>query len=187
MNAEEFIVNWGKDDMIYYNADMLSKRGISPKYQEYLSKYGLPESAAPYLNFETIDIENMSFLFNDYYYLGFTGNGDWICIKNSNGKILIVDHEIYGEEDDDESGANSGENDGTEDEETEDEEFEGIILMNTSLEKLYECLLAYRSFLDKHVLENSAEYKREFEILQNTLTQIDAHAMDIDGFWRNAI
>ena len=83
MNAEEFITKWGENDIVFYNADMLSKRGISPEYQKYLSQYGLPESAAPYLNFEAIDIENMSFLFKDYYYLGFTGNGDWICIKNS--------------------------------------------------------------------------------------------------------
>lgn len=188
MNAEEFMAKWGEDDIIFYNADMLSQRGISPKYKNYLSKYGLPESAAPYLNFETINIENMSFLFDDYFYLGFTGNGDWICIKNSSGKILIVDHEIYSEDGEDSEEDEEGNNETDESTETDDdEEFEGIILMNTSLETLYECLLAYKEFVNKHIPENSAEYRKELGILEKTLTQIDTHAMNVDGFWRNAI
>ena len=59
--------------------------------------------------------------------------------------------------------------------------------MNTSLETLYECLLAYKEFVNKNILRNSTEYRKELEALEKTLTQIDANAMNVDGFWRNAI
>lgn len=184
MDAEDFFAKWGEDNIILYNADMLQKRGISLQYQDYLSNYGLPQSAAPYLNFNNID--DMSFLFDDYYYLGFTGNGDWICIKSSNGKILIVDHEIYGEEEENSDEDDYDDEDDT-DEDVPDEEFEGIILMNTSLETLYGCLLTYREFINKHIPANSAEYKKEVRILEKRLTQIDANVMNVDGFWRNEV
>lgn len=186
MKAKEFVSKWGEDNMTVYNANMLSKRGVSAGDQEYLSKYGLPESAAPNLNFELISIEDMSFLFDDYYYLGYTGNGDWICIQNSSGKLLIVDHEIYGEDEetfDEEEEEEEGDSSETEDE----EEFEGILLMNSSLEALYACLLAYRDFVQKHISSDSAEYRKELNNLEKTLVQIDRSAMNGDGFWSNAL
>lgn len=55
---------------------------------------------------------------------------------------------MYGYEEDDDY-----ENDeGSDDENDEDEDFVGIYLLNTSLEKLYDCLLAYKNSLKKHFL-----------------------------------
>ena len=189
MKMDEFISKWKKAEpdsiFVKYNPQILLQRGVSEELKNQLSEYGLPESAAPYLNFK--NIEDMSFLFRDYYYLGFTGNGDWICLSSKNGKILIVDHEIYGEEEDD--NYESDVENSTEDTEDvcDDEDFEGIYLLNTSLEKLCEYLLVYRSFVEEtlsdHVKNDCKEYGKLMLQLKKTLTQIDEKAMEDDGFW----
>ncbi len=190
MKIDEFISKWKKTEpdsiFVKYNPQILLQRGVSEELKNQLSEYGLPESAAPYLNFK--NIEDMSFLFRDYYYLGFTGNGDWICLSSKSGKILIVDHEIYGEEEDDDNYESDVEH-STEDTEDvcDDEDFEGIYLLNTSLEKLCNYLLVYRSFVEETLSDNvkndCKEYGKLMLQLKKTLTQIDEKAMGDDGFW----
>lgn len=186
MKIAEFISEWEKSEpdavFVTYKLQTLLQRGVSRELSSALSEFGLPESAAPYLNFESM--EDMSFLFGDYYYLGFTGNGDWICLNSRNGKILIVDHEIYGDEDyegEEESG------DENEEDVWEDEDFEGICLLNTSLEKLCDCLLAYKNFVQDTLSDDVEHDRKEYEKLvlqlERSLTEIDEKAMEEDGFW----
>ncbi len=191
MKIAEFILEWDKNTsgstFIKYNLQTLLQRGVSKELSSLLSEYGLPESAAPYLNFE--NIKDMSFLFDEYYYLGFTGNGDWICLNSKNGKILIVDHEIYGdaEGDDDESDDDENYNDESSEDTYEDEDFEGICLLNSSLEKLYDCLLAYRLFvqerLSEDVKKDCGKYEKCIAQLEKSITEIDKKAMEGESFW----
>ena len=191
MKIDEFISKWKKAEpdsiFVKYNPQILLQRGVSEDLKHQLSEYGLPESAAPYLNFE--NIEDMSFLFCDYYYLGFTENGDWICLSSKNGKVLIIDHEIYGDEEEEDEDYESDVENSAEDAEDvcDDEDFEGIYLLNTSLEKLYDCLLAYRSYVEETLFDNvkndCKEYEKLMLQLKKTLTQIDEKAMEDDGFW----
>ncbi len=189
MKIAEFISEWEKSEpdavFVTYKLQALLQRGVSRGVSSALSEFGLPESAAPYLNFESM--EDMSFLFGDYYYLGFTGNGDWICLNSRNGKILIVDHKIYGDEEDDDYEGEEESGDENEEDVWEDEGFEGIYLLNTSLEKLCDCLLVYKNFvrdtLSDDVEDDCKEYEKLVLQLERSLTEIDEKAMEEDGFW----
>lgn len=186
MKIAEFILEWGKNTsdstFVKYNQQTLLQRGVSKELSSLLSEGGLPESAAPNLNFE--NIENMSFLFDEYYYLGFTGNGDWICLDSKSGKILIVDHDMYADEEDDED---ENYDDESSEDTYEDEDFDGICLLNSSLEKLYDCLLAYRFFvqerLSEDVKKDCEKYKKCIAQLKKSITEIDKKAMESESFW----
>lgn len=186
MKIAEFISEWDKNNsgstFVKYNLQTLLQRGVSKELSSLLSEYCLPESAAPYLNFE--NIKDMSFLFDEYYYLGFTGSGDWICLNSQNGKILIVDHEIYGDEEVDED---ESDDDESSEDTYEDEDFDGICLLNSSLEKLYDCLLAYRLFVQERLSEDVKKDCRKYEKciaqLEKSITEIDKKAMEGESFW----
>ncbi len=126
---------------------------------------------SPYLNFEKIDMNDLEFLEEDYFYLGYTGNGDWICINTKSGEVIIIDHESYEDEE-------------YEDEECEDYDYEGFTLLNSSLEALYECLLNYEEFIQKRLKQGTGQYYAEVKNLKNVFMNIDKKAMQReDGFW----
>ena len=60
-------------------------------------------------------------------------------------------------------------------------------MLNTSLEKLCDYLLVYRSFIEETLSDNvkndCKEYRKLILLIEKTLTQIDEKAMDDDGFW----
>ncbi len=67
MKIAEFISEWEKCEpdavFVTYKLQALLQRGVSRELSSALSEFGLPESTAPYLNFESM--EDMSFLCED--------------------------------------------------------------------------------------------------------------------------
>lgn len=172
MNAKEFSEWWSgqgyAESMVCYDIDLLKKHGVSGDSLVALSEYGLPEAASPYLNFECKELESLPLIAGeDYFYLGFDGEGNWICLNPKSGQIVILDHEVYGE------GKSI----------MEDKGQEGVILLNSSLETLYIFMKEYSLFLDKDLDEDSDEYQAELGNLKANLLKIDNAAMADESYW----
>ena len=214
MKAKEFTEKWTGEPLICYDEAALRANGLRDGDIAILSEYGLPESAAPYLNFEEKDAEEIGYMEPGYFYLGYTGDGDWIGINAGSGKILVIaqdldeyigddfsdddgQEDMEGSEEDEEREENeeSGEDEeneedgeGAEDEECEDYDYVGFTLMNTSLEALYECMLQYAGFLQKRLPEGTREYTENVELLKEKLAAADPEAMQReDCFWNEEI
>lgn len=129
----------------------------STKYAKYLSEYGLPEDAAPYLNFDNSAYKDEEFMLADdfddpdgYFVIGFTATGNGICIEAESDKVVWVD-------------SDNGE----------------VYLMNSSLEQLYECMLVYAEFVEK----TGEDYTEEaINSLEDKLREIDEEALEADKY-----
>ena len=186
MEAQKFVEIWDDNEFIRYNERILRKYKVSEENCEGLSKYGLPESAAPYLNFECVSEKKMENLEEGYFYLGYTGNGDWICLNVNTGNIIIIDREMYyndaEDEDMDVMESEDIEEDGL------DYEYEGYTLLNSSLNKLYEFLVIYKDFIKKNLKERTNCFENEIKNLELKFKSIDEEAMHIDDcFWNQEI
>ncbi len=190
MKAKEFTEKWIREPLVCYNETALRAYGLREEDLTILSKYGLPESAAPYLNFEEMNVQDIGYIEEGYFYLGYTGDGDWIGINTGSGKILVIAQDLDAYDDDDfagddeqEEAAESGES-----KKCEDYDYVGFTLMNTSLEALYECMLNYSTFLQKRLPEGSKEYAANVELLKEKLIETDLEAMRReDCFWNEEI
>lgn len=187
MKANEFTEKWTGEQLICYDEAALRDYGLRDNDIAILSKYGLPESAAPYLNFEESDAQEIGYVEKGYCYLGYTGDGDWIGINASSGKILVISHELDEYADDDFSDNNIQE-EAEESEECEDYDYVGFTLVNTSLEALYECMLHYHTFIQKKLIEGTKEYDTSVGKLKEKLMAADPEAMQReDCFWNEEI
>ncbi len=154
-------------------SDIKEKLG-NEKYSKYLSETGLPCQAQPYLNFDNsiykdnhlMPAENFPDADN-YFAIGFTGEGNIICIEKDSGKIVWVDADTE----------------------------EGCIhLINSSLEQLYKSMHEYMEFALKSFQKYGSvnEYtKEDFDTLKNNLAAIDKTASEHSGetweFWAERI
>ena len=62
MKANEFTEKWTGERLICYDEAALRDYGLRDSDIAILSKYGLPESAAPYLNFEEMDAQEIGYV-----------------------------------------------------------------------------------------------------------------------------
>ncbi len=150
---------WKGKEIVKYNYSNLKKLGVLEQDANLLSKYGLPKSAAPYLNFEVDKVQEKE---KDYYNIGFTGSGDFICLEKAAGRVVYLDHE---------------------------EEDEKAVLINSSLTALLESIFCYRKFVDKvnetdmwNYLNNNYSIRQVHE-LEEELKKIDAAALEGNTFF----
>lgn len=186
MDGKMFKEAWNENNLIHYNQEVLSRYNVPENICGNLVRYGLPDSAAPYLNFECAP--QMEGLENDYFYLGYTGNGDLICLNRSTENIVILEHEIYNiDEDEDEDYEYDEEDEGYDEDEGEDYEYEGCILLNSSIDKLYDFLVIYKIFMEE-TDKNGKLLNEEIENLKKKFEETDEKAMRVkDSFWNQEI
>jgi hypothetical protein len=85
---------------VKFNKIMIESLKLSPEDRAILLKVGLPESAAPFLDFNAYDIDKL----NDYsvlvpdparfYIIGHNGSGDAIAIDKNIGHIVFFNHDM---------------------------------------------------------------------------------------------
>lgn len=150
---------WKGKEIVKYNYSNLKKLGVLEQDTNLLSKCGLPKSAAPYLNFEVDKVQEKE---KDYYNIGFTGSGDFICLQKATGRVVYLDHE---------------------------EEKKKAVLISSSLTALLKSLLCYRKFVDKvnetdmwSYLNNKYSIRQVCE-LEEELKKIDAAALEGNTFF----
>lgn len=182
MEGKKFSEIWNNSNLVKYDKEMLHKGKVSPKVCEILSKYGLPQNAAPYLNFECMHMDELE---EGYFYLGYTGNGDFICLNTLTENIIIIDHEMYYDKEE------YYDDEGDDDEEIyegEDYEYEGYTLMNTGIDKLYDFIVLYYEFMQRRVKNGGRYSKIEIDRLKTEFEFCDKDALLVDDcFWNQEI
>lgn len=145
----------------------LEEVSLSTEVKMFLIEAGLPESASPYLEFRTS--QNLSFKnynnsesIDDYFCIGTTGAGDFICVKTSSGNIVYLD-----------SGNQNRE-----------------VFINSSINQFTECLLFFSSMIDKAIETNGEDAYLDNNIpselldwIMNEITRIDSQSLREGNFW----
>lgn len=155
--------HWKGREIVKYNYLSLKKLGVSEHDANLLSKCGLPKSAAPFLNFEADKNQEKD---SSYYNIGFTGNGDFICLEKASGRVVFLDHE-------------------------EDEK--RAVLISSSLTALLECLICYKGFIEKVNARDMWSYMqnkyslRDVLELEEDLAKIDAQVLKGNTFFAGEI
>ncbi len=177
ITAEIFLSKWDKEicPLVSYKEKYIKKLGLSNEVKSFLIEAGLPEAAAPYLNFEASaqggaiavgkkykELKKKK----GYIYLGYTGNGDIICAVEKTGNVIVISHENK-----------------------DDEQF-----VNSSILQLIECLVEYDEFVNKIMAANGRRAFLEsnatdelLEWIRERIATIDNIALDKDCFWRNEL
>lgn len=152
-------------DLIKFDYTELIECGVQIEVVDLLVANGLPKAVAPGINFRKFDLKLMSMKEEKYLPLGFTANGDNICLNKMEGKIVVISHE-------------NGD----------------IVLINNSISQMYECLTCYTIFIDSICKKNGkmAFIKKDFtnediDRLSAEITQIDSLVMKEGTFWHNEL
>jgi hypothetical protein len=178
MTPEEFNRDWTDpgDTLIPFTRDSLEGIELSTSAIRFLVGAGLPDSAAPFLNFFGLgsrrlepasDAYPLASEFARYLCIGFNDAGDPICIDSkSNGEIVLLFH---------------------------DDNFR-VVRLNSSVEKLAESLLAYRKLVDETCAINGEDAfldgdipKHLIDSIQSKLSEIDPESMNNGDFWPTEI
>ena len=183
MQPSEFRKAWVEveDNLRPITLDTLNKFELTQEAIDFLNISGLPESAAPFVNFvgdwNTRDkysvIDKLPNLFNfldssydKYIVIGSDGSGNFIACDTSKGcTIEWLDHEDYF----------------------------SASFMNSSIGQLANCLLVYREFVLK-VNETSSPdgwfdtsfSDAQYDALKDILESIDERATK-EGFWKEQL
>ncbi|MGV2487955.1 UNVERIFIED_CONTAM: hypothetical protein FOS07_29180, partial [Bacillus mycoides] len=92
ISPQDFLVNWNEEiyGLIHYNEKIIHSFSFSKETKDFLIKAGFPESAPPFLTFESADngggirlseIQNeLGTMYDKFIYFGFTDSGNPICI-----------------------------------------------------------------------------------------------------------
>ena len=170
LSPKDFVAHWGKKHpLIRFRKQALERLAIADADKDFLAHAGLPESAAPFLNFEApksgevptvTDLYDQPDKFRRYRVIGGDGSGSPIALDEERaGEVVCLDHE---------------------------EKF-ARTLMNTTVTQLAESLLAYRNVVgdslaadDDDALELPAKVRKK---LHQDLKKIDPDAMKVGCFW----
>ncbi|MBW3540219.1 MAG: SUKH-4 family immunity protein [Planctomycetes bacterium] len=173
ITANEFRDRWGDDGpLAAFPPAATADLNISSESKAFLNDAGLPESAAPFLEFPALEAGplptaaeqwGLSAEFERYREIGFDGSGDPICIDESaDGAVVCLNH---------------------------DNNFQRGF-MNSSVPQLAECLLAYRQLIRETQKRNGDEAFFNGDIpddlkqwFHDELARIDKAALGDDCFW----
>lgn len=165
MNAQEFSQIWHGAPMIKFALSTASAQGLSAPSSEWISQFGLPKTAEPWLNFMEFVLTDEAFSSQlerlNFYPIGYLANGDIICIDKTSDRIMICDHE----------------------------DMTYTWILNSSLCAMCESMTIFSKFIDK-VNEKNPNFSSDFKIpdgmlaeLENDLKTCDSAAYDERGFW----
>jgi hypothetical protein len=178
ITPNEFVAKWDVEKngkLIKFTAEILENINIDDESKEFLIAAGLPASASPFLEFMVFDkmeIPTASQLwgidekYSKYRCIGSTGSGDPICIIESKGNIVYLNH---------------------------DDGFKEVFI-NTSIPQLAESLLVYAQLVEETMKENGEEAfldnnipERLKDWVVKEINRIDIVAIDEYNFWGTEI
>ncbi len=173
---EEFKEKWNinKDGPLIQFDNELINIPFSDEVKRFLLIGGLPETPPPYLEFLTsqsmltpvVSKLGMPEEFREYWYLGTTGSGDPVCIKENQECLVYLDN-----------GDNYKE-----------------VFINSTINQFADCLLKYIRMIDEAVRINGEDAFIDNNIprplidwLISELGKIDSKCMDDGSFWFNEV
>ncbi|MBF7154365.1 SUKH-4 family immunity protein [Bacillus albus] len=173
-SPQDFLVNWNEEiyGLIHYNEKIIHSYSFSKETKDFLIKAGFPESAPPFLTFESANngggirlskIQNeLGTMYDKFIYFGFTGSGNPICIDESKSQLVYIDYDNENK----------------------------VVLINSTIEKFAESLLVYvefikevkaangrKAYIEKNIPEDLVEW------ISSALQEIDAVALTEGCFW----
>lgn len=172
----EFRDRWNGADhaveLMLFPADTLADVAIPDPSKAFLRDAGLPDSAAPFLDFKVPEqgtlptaagVWQLDDAFGRYRVIGSNGSGDSICLdEGMDGAVVYLNH---------------------------DDRFRAVF-MNSSIAQLAESLLVYRQMIEETCQRNGEDAYLDGDIpdeiktwLQSELVRIDSHAMKSGCHW----
>lgn len=176
LTPNEFRKRWNPKvyPFVHYEEDKLKNLDIPVVCKQFLLNAGLPESAAPFLNFDSTKNGSLLSLKEKYnldasyernIYLGFTGEGNISSIKEPSGVVVCIDQETMEE-----------------------------IYVNQSILQLAECILEYSEFLKRikdvngrHAYLNRECKKEDLEVIIEKFIEIDEGCLNHNTLWNEEI
>ena len=176
LTSQEFRERWCDDDdsesLVVFPPNALADVAIPDESKTFLTTCGLPESAAPFLDFRVPDhggLQTVAELwqlapeYNRYSVVGSNGSGDPLCIDEScDGQIIYLNH---------------------------DYNFHRI-LINSSVPQLAESLLAFRHLVRETQRQHGEDAYLDGDVptalqqwLLKEIIRIDPAAAHADCFW----
>jgi hypothetical protein len=177
MNYNQIETYWRKrkEKMCKYSLSQLSNPRLLNTTIEFLVECGMPETCTPMLCFDNWGKKTIPSLKNsfhrdfewldDYIHIGDNNSGDPICIDLNNNAIVYLNH---------------------------DNNFK-ISFINSSVEKLSECIIAYTNFFEQINTSNNSDSlnpkfeDEDFEKLKKQLLDIDEQCLKEGAMWRGDI
>lgn len=178
ISPQDFLVNWNKNiyGLIHYDEKIINSFSFSKETKEFLIQAGFPETAPPFLTFESADNgggirlnENhngLETVYRKFVYFGFTGSGYPICIDEYSSQLVYIDYDNENK----------------------------VVLINSTIKKFAEALLVYvefikevkaanrrRAYLEKNVSKGLVEW------ITGSLQKIDAISLTKGCFWAEEI
>lgn len=178
ISPQAFLDKWNSEiyGLVQYEESSLQPFILSEETRNFLLQAGFPESAPPFLTFEssaegggarvTQYNDLLDEAYERYIYLGFTGSGSPVCIDESNGEVVFID----------------GDNENAR------------VFMNSSIPQLAESLLVYVEFINKvntingrgAFLDKNAP-KESLDWVCDRLLQVDQACLIEVGFWEEEL
>jgi len=176
LTSREFRKLWCGDDdsesIVMFPMNALVDFAIPDESKTFLTSGGLPESAAPFLNFlvphhgalqTAAEMWQLSTEYNRYRVIGFNGSGDPVCIDESfDGQIVYLNHDF---------------------------DFHRV-LINSSVPQLAESLLTFRHLIRETQRRNGEDAYLDGDVprdlqqwLLDEIIRIDPAAAHADCFW----
>lgn len=178
ISPQDFLENWNKDlyGLINYDEKIINTFSLSQDTKDFLIEAGFPESAPPFLTFESAvngggerllkTNKKLDAVYHKFIYFGFTGSGYPICIDESNSELVYIDYD----------------NDNK------------VVLINTTIQKFAEALLVYVEFIKKvkavngrraYLQKNATEDLLKW--ISDVLQKIDTVSLTEGNFWEEEI
>lgn len=175
ISPDDFRKRWCKDDedsLVVYSTESLVEVSIPDESRVFLTLAGLPESAAPFLDFSAPEngtlptaaaVWHLPSDYDCYRIIGSDGSGDPLCIDESrDGQVVSLNHDNFFQR----------------------------VLINSSIPQLAESLLAYRHLVIETQKRNGEDAFLDGDIpgelkqwLRKELIRIDSSAVQENCFW----
>ncbi len=180
LTPTEFIERWN-EPLAKLDLSDASDANLPPEALAFLLEAGLPADCAPFLSFGSLTsgLKYIDRVFNIspehltrqekdrlslYPMIGFDGEGSPICVDTGqSGRVVILDH---------------------------DADFQPVMLVNSTVSQLAECLLIYRTLVEVILAENGEDALMDGNIPEHAKPEAvaqmmlaDPAAMNPDCFW----
>ncbi|RYY11721.1 MAG: hypothetical protein EOO04_34755 [Chitinophagaceae bacterium] len=173
MTTESYKTYWENcgERLYTYTKEVIARHNTDFATRSFLTSYGLPEDAAPFLTFHIKEgmldtpgkVFKIDFVGSDNYLMfGSNGSGDPLCIDITNGNhIVYLNH---------------------------DDNFNAVFI-NEDILKFACCLIRYRDFIASILTDDPNDFSRrkftdiELEELKKSFIAIDSRCLAEEAFW----
>lgn len=178
ISPQEFLGKWNSEifGLVNYEESSINSFSLTNETKDFLTKAGLPESAPPFLTFESsnhgggIRLTEQNYtlkkMYDRFIYVGYTGSEYPVCINEYTSEVVYIDYD----------------NDNS------------VVIINSTIATFAESLLVYAEFIKRIKTINGRRAYLEknatgelLDWVSKRLHQIDAISLIRGGFWEEEL